>query len=222
MTRAGPTGIVLAGGRSSRYGTDKLVALVGGEPLLWRPIRALAGAGCATIVVTIGRDADAPIGPPELAPLIRFAHDHEPDGGPLVGLRAGLAAAPSGVAIVVAGDQPSLRPALLRSMSTALATPQESGPPGGREPRAVVLVDPDGVARPLPCLVDRDAALAAADRLLAVGEARLRGLLRALAARELPESIWRRDDPDASWTIDVDVPGDLHDAPRAGEPPRRG
>jgi molybdenum cofactor guanylyltransferase len=209
-----PTGIVLAGGRSSRFGGDKLAAEVDGEPLLWRPIRALAAVGCATIVVAIARDQPTPTLPADLAPVVRIAHDHEPDGGPLVGLRAGLAAARSGVAIVIAGDQPSLRSALLRAMVEAAEEPVEAG---GRTPLAVVLVDPNGIARPLPCVVDRDAALEAADRLLAGRDTRLRALLRALDAREVPEPAWRHLDPDAAWTLDVDEPGDL--PPPSASPP---
>jgi molybdopterin-guanine dinucleotide biosynthesis protein A len=204
-----PTGIVLAGGRSSRFGGDKLAAEIEGEPLLWRPIRALAAAGCETIVVAIGRDRPAPSLPPGLASAVRIVRDRVLDGGPLVGLRAGLAAAPSGVAIVVAGDQPSVRPALLRSLVGAMGEPLEAGLPGGRASLAVVLVDPAGIARPLPCAVDRDAALAAADRPLAGRDASLRALLRALDAHEVPERAWRRHDPDAAWTLDVDEPGDL-------------
>ena len=212
-----PTGIVLAGGRSTRFGGDKLTAELDGEPLLWRPIRSLAATGCETIVVAIARDRPTPTLPPDLAVDIRIAHDREPDGGPLVGLQAGLAAAPTGVAIVVAGDQPALRPALLRAMVEARHEPVEPGLPGGRTPLAVVLVDPDGIARPLPCVVDRDAALAAADRLLAGRDTRLRALLRALDAREVPELAWRRHDPDAAWTLDVDEPDDLP-PPSPGRP----
>jgi molybdenum cofactor guanylyltransferase len=216
--RPAASGIVLAGGRSSRFGGDKLAAELDGEPLLWRPIRALAAAGCGTIVVAIARGRPTPSLPADLASDVRIAHDREPDGGPLVGLRAGLAAAPSGVAIVVAGDQPALRPVLLRAMIEAREEPVEAAISGGRTPLAVVLVDPAGIARPLPCVVDRDAALAAADRLLAGRDTRLRALLRALDAREVPEVAWRRHDPDAAWTIDVDEPGDLPKS--AGRPNR--
>jgi molybdopterin-guanine dinucleotide biosynthesis protein A len=211
------TGIVLAGGRSIRFGGDKLAVEVEGEPLLWRPIRALAAAGCETIVVAIGRDHPTPTIPPGLAPAVEIVRDPVPDGGPLVGLRAGLAAAPSGIAIVVAGDQPELRPALLRSLVEAMGESVKAGLSGGRAPLAVVLVDPAGIARPLPCAVDRDEALAAADRPLAGRDASLRALLRALDAREVPELAWRRHDPDAAWTIDVDEPRDVA-RPSPGRP----
>ena len=212
MTTSEPTtGIVLAGGRSRRFGSDKLAAAFEGEPLLWHPIRALARAGCESIVVVIGPLAAEPVLPHELTPIVRFARDPEPFGGPLVGLRAGLAAAPGAVAIVAGGDQPRLRPALLRALVAIRTDPVEPGLPGGRSPAATILVDPSGVARPLPCVLDRDRARSAASRLLAGGETRLQALLARLEAREVPENVWRPIDPAGSWMFDVDLPTDLPD-----------
>jgi molybdopterin-guanine dinucleotide biosynthesis protein A len=210
MIPSATTGIVLAGGRSSRFGSDKLAAQLDGEPLLWRPIRALAAAGCVSIVVVLTPDLDEPTLPSDLGLDLRLVRDPESFGGPLIGLRTGLAAVASGsVAIVVAGDQPGLGPALLRMLVDARVSPTDAGLPGGRSPAAVVLVDPGGVARPLPCVIDRERASATADRLLAGGERRLRALIAALDAREVPEVVWRSVDPGASWTVDVDRPEDL-------------
>lgn len=203
------TGIVLAGGRSSRFGADKLRASIDGEPLLWRPVRALAGAGCGVVVVVIAPNGPVPELPPDRGTDVRVVRDREPFGGPLVGVRTGLGAAPDPVALVAAGDQPALRPALLRVLLGALAAPTDPGLPGGRSPAAAVLVDATGAPRPLPCAVDRSWALAVADRLLAAGESRLRALLEALDARTVPERDWRPADPEAGWTVDIDTPADL-------------
>lgn len=209
IDRAVVTGIVLAGGRSSRFGGDKLAAPIDGAPLLWRPIRALAAAGCGSIVVVLAPGhADPPL-PADLGLDLRLVHDPESFGGPLVGLRAGLAAATGSLAIVVAGDQPGLQPALLRVLVEAYAAPTDAGLPGGRSPSAVVLVDPSGVVRPLPCALARERAAGTADRLLAGGERRLRALIAALEPREVPEVVWRSADPGASWTLDVDRQEDL-------------
>jgi molybdenum cofactor guanylyltransferase len=201
--RRRPAGIVLAGGRSSRFGRAKLLAVIEGEPLLWLPLRALAAAGCPEIIVAIGPDTPEPAVPPELGSIVRFARDPEPFGGPLVGLRAGLAATNAALVIVVAGDQPGLPPALLVAMAEALAAPGGAGAIG-----AVALVDPGGVTRPLPCVLDRPQALSVATRLLTAGERSLRAVLAALDGREIPEAAWRPLDPDGGWTVDVDLPGD--------------
>ena len=50
VERLAATAIVLAGGRSSRSGSDKLTVDLGGEPLLHRAIRAVAGI-CSEAVV---------------------------------------------------------------------------------------------------------------------------------------------------------------------------
>ncbi|HSW43930.1 MAG TPA: NTP transferase domain-containing protein, partial [Patescibacteria group bacterium] len=59
MNPARVTGIVLAGGRSTRFGEDKLVAEVGGRPLLHLAIDAVATA-VDEVVVVVGADAPAP------------------------------------------------------------------------------------------------------------------------------------------------------------------
>lgn len=202
MIASATNGIVLAGGRSSRFGRDKLVEPIDGQPLLWRPIRALAAAGCADIVVVIGPEAGESALPPELGSIVRFARDPEPFGGPLVGLRAGLAASGAVRVVVAAGDQPGLRPELLRLIRAAA----DDVP---LRPAAVVLVDQAGVRRPLPCGLDRRLALAAADVLLAAGERRLRAVLDRLDVVALEPPTWLPLDPDADWTRDIDAPEDL-------------
>lgn len=201
MIASDTDGIVLAGGRSSRFGRDKLAEPIDGEPLLWRPIRALAAADCAEIVVVIGPEAEQPALPPELALIVRFARDPEGFGGPLVGLRSGLAESDATRVLVAAGDQPALRPGLLRLLRGAVAD--------GPAPPAVILVDPVGVRRPLPCILDRRLALAAADELLAAGERRLRAVLDRFETVAIDEAGWRPADPDGDWTRDIDAPEDL-------------
>lgn len=219
MTAAGAlVGIVLAGGRSSRFGRDKLVAPIDGEPLLWRPIRALALAGCTEIVVvrppggaTSGSPPDSPRWPalpPDLAATIRLAFDAEAFGGPLVGIRAGLAAATSDptvagdvagrVALVVGGDQPDLAPAVLAELARRTFA---SG-------RATALEDGTGRPRPLPCALAVSVALEAAERLLALGERRPRALLLALAGETIPFAEWSALDPAGASLRDIDLPGD--------------
>ncbi|MEY2943470.1 MAG: hypothetical protein RLY97_1484 [Pseudomonadota bacterium] len=72
-------GCILAGGQSSRFGSDKALAELGGQTLLARAVDFLAGI-CDSVVV-VGRDA---------APLLCLA-DYPCAGlGPLGGLAAAL------------------------------------------------------------------------------------------------------------------------------------
>jgi hypothetical protein len=61
----------------------------------------------------------------------------------------------------------------------------------------------------LPCALDRQLALAAADGLLAGSERRLRAVLDRLEVLVLEPAAWLPVDPDAGWTRDVDAPEDL-------------
>lgn len=67
-------GAVLAGGKSSRFGSDKAVALVGGRRLLDRAVEALQSQCDAVVVVGRGEVADWP----------------EPGRGPLGGIAGAL------------------------------------------------------------------------------------------------------------------------------------
>jgi molybdopterin-guanine dinucleotide biosynthesis protein A len=185
--------VVLAGGRSSRFGRDKLVEPIQGRPMLDHVIERLRGVSPEIVVVAaVGAD-------PEISSDIDLVHDDAPFEGPLAGLAAGLRALDPGVerVIVVGGDMPTIVPAVLARLLEALAR---------RE--AAVLAD-DQRARPLPLAVRRSAASQAADALLENGERRLRALLERLDVDVIPEDRWRGDDPNGETLRDVDVPGDL-------------
>ncbi len=103
--------IVLAGGRSRRFGGDKLKArLADGRSVL---AHAVAGAAAVAdeVVVVIASGADRPDGLPGSVVLV---HDPEPDGGPLMGLAAGLETVSGEIVLVVGGDMPALEPSVLR------------------------------------------------------------------------------------------------------------
>jgi molybdopterin-guanine dinucleotide biosynthesis protein A len=191
------SGIVLAGGRSTRFGADKLAALVDGRPLVHRPIEALA-AIVDEVVIVVGPDGVPPLPAATRVPL-RIVRDDEPSAGPLAGARTGLEEAAGDVAILAAGDMPGLVVALLSDLAARVG-------PSGVE--AAVLCDGDQL-RPVPSALARDAALAAATTLRGRGIARLRDLFGELRTDQVPEHEWRHLDPDAASLIDVDRPEDL-------------
>ena len=152
------SGIVLAGGRSSRFGTDKLIARYGDSTLLERAVSAVSGVASEVIVVVAPGDER---GLPEAIGPVRRAIDPEPFGGPLVGLLAGLEAAREPIAIVAGGDMPTLGPEVLRLLIRRLLASN-----GSRD--AAILVQ-RGEMQPLPCAVRNGAATQAARRLLGDG-----------------------------------------------------
>jgi molybdopterin-guanine dinucleotide biosynthesis protein A len=196
-----PHAIVLAGGRSSRFGTDKLAVLVDGEPILHHALRAVAAMPAeGDIVLVIGLDAPVPALPLDLGACVRVERDPEAFGGPLVGLAAALAVLPDdALVIVVAGDMPSLRPPVLRLLAETLAADLTAD---------VALLQHDEPA-PLPAALRVYAARAAAGRALAGGDRSLRSCIAALTVTFVPSAAWRALDADAATLRDVDTPADL-------------
>jgi molybdopterin-guanine dinucleotide biosynthesis protein A len=194
------TGIVLAGGDSTRFGRDKLVEPVRGRPLLHWPILALASV-CTEVLVVVAPMGDPPPLPPaeDAGVPVRVVRDPEPLGGPLVGLLAGLERAAESSVLAAAGDMPDLAEDVLAALLGALGS-------GDAEAVALVL---RGRREPLPVALRTGAATAAARRVLGDGERRLQALLGTLRARGLEESEWRALDPLAATLRDVDVPADL-------------
>lgn len=188
--------VVLAGGRSTRFGSDKLAAELDGRPLLRHAIDGVRTVAGEVVVVV------APGAAPPLPDGVRVAYDARPFDGPLAGLAAGLAAIGPDVerVVVVGGDMPRLVPAVLRRLVAALAA----------DPAAVLAVLAVGDDRPpLPMAIDTRRGTAAVTNLLERGERRLRALTEDLPTVVVPEDAWRADDPAGSSLLDVDEVADL-------------
>jgi molybdopterin-guanine dinucleotide biosynthesis protein A len=192
------SGIVLAGGRSSRFGSDKLIARVDGERLLDRAVAALVELVTEIVIVSEpGATRELPAGVP--VPL-RLVTDPEPFGGPLIGLLAGLEAAREPLALVLGGDMPSAVPDVLRLLLTRLVSD---------DARRAAVLEARGRQVPLPVAIRTGAATDAARQLVGDGERRLRAILERLPTATLAEAEWRPLDPEARTLRDVDAPGDL-------------
>jgi molybdenum cofactor guanylyltransferase len=105
--------VVLAGGRSRRFGSDKALADLGnGEPLALRLLRRLAPLAPRRVVVRA-----APLeGLPD--DVVRVA-DRAPGEGPLQALEAAFAAVPSARWFVAPCDAPNLEAALYAPLAAA-------------------------------------------------------------------------------------------------------
>lgn len=186
---------MLAGGRSSRFGSDKLLAIHRGIPLLHHAVLRLIEV-CDDVVVVMAPDAD-PSGLPE---GVRAVHDPTFGEGPLAGARAGLlAASGSHVALIAGGDMPGLQPAVLQAMLEAAEDASTD---------AVALRDGDAV-RPLPLVLRTRPAATAAHTLLKAGRRSLRELLDELQPFVIDEPTWTALDPERATLRDVDEPADL-------------
>jgi molybdopterin-guanine dinucleotide biosynthesis protein A len=196
---------VLAGGRSVRFGRDKLSAPYRGRPLLHHAVSALSGI-CEDVVVVLapGREPTDPVtGEAVLAGLVRHrlrvALDPEEGHGPLMGLLVGLGVTTTEVALVVGGDMPRLVPAVLDDLLERLSIGCDD---------AVALDDGTGI-RPLPAALRVGPARSAARRLLDAGERSLRALMGSLDALAVGRATWSAIDPAGLTLLDVDEAGDL-------------
>lgn len=104
----GCAGLLLAAGEGKRLGTPKALLEVEGELLVDRAARALAGGGCAPVVVVLGARAGEVTARAQLTDVVVVVNDDWPTG---MGssLRVGLTALSdlgAGSAVVSVVDQP--------------------------------------------------------------------------------------------------------------------
>lgn len=113
------SGIVLAAGTSSRFGSTKQLAPVGGKPLAQHAIDALQAAGeFGEIVVVTGHDADAVEAALALPPMGRFVRNPAYRQGQSASLAAAIHSLDdsSEAAVVLLADQPGVGPDVIRGM----------------------------------------------------------------------------------------------------------
>ncbi len=187
---------MLAGGRSTRFGSDKLVAVYRGIPLLHHAVLRLAEV-CTEVLIVMAPDVPEPTVP--VGVRARFLRDPRKGEGPLVGLLAGLEGAVTPLAIVTGGDMPDVSTGVLLEMLRVV---------GEASVDAVALQDGDRF-RPLPSLVRVAPAREVARSLLHTDERSLRAVLRALRTAVIDEQTWVSLDPARRTLFDVDEPGDL-------------
>lgn len=133
------TVIVLAGGTSRRFGSDKLAAVLpDGRAVL---DACLSGMPSAWPIVVVGPSRPVPS---EVADRVRFVREDPPSSGPLAGIAAGLELVETDLACVVAGDTPRAG-LVVASLVDALAEETIDGVPAP----AAVMSDGEGQSNPL-------------------------------------------------------------------------
>jgi molybdopterin-guanine dinucleotide biosynthesis protein A len=105
--------IVLAGGKSTRLGRNKIAEFIGGQSLLERVVSILSNLNAEIILVT-AKDSYLP----QLTkyPNLIYTRDILPERGSIGGIYSGLKVSKSFYNLVVACDMPFLNLALLRYM----------------------------------------------------------------------------------------------------------
>ena len=186
------TGVVLAGGRASRFGGDpKGLAPFGGARIIDSVADALAAVTDRLLVIAHSADAE------DWLPGVPVAGDVYPSCGALGGLHAALARAGTDV-LVVAWDMPFVTAPMLRMLLEARRGTAA----------AVVPVHPDGHDEPL-CAFYAARCTGVAERLLQQGERRARALADAVdTVRVAPDTLARLGDP-RTLLASVNTPAEL-------------
>lgn len=189
------TSIVLAGGRSTRFGRNKLLETVGDKSLIQRVIDRVAILSLEIIIVTAGGEEL----PCSSDVTIRTTPDAYPGKGPLVGIYSGLMACSNSRALVVGGDMPFLNVNLLRYMSQLCYACDVVVPRAGDK------------LEPL-CAVYSRSCLGYIEKLLKRDELRINKLFDMARVRYLEEEEIDRIDPDHLSFFNVNTPEDLEKA----------
>ena len=185
-------GFILVGGASRRMGRDKALLDFGGQRLLER----IAGE------LSLVASAVALVGAREPYSSFRNVPDVHLQWGALGGIHAGLAAAKTDWAAVIACDLPFVTHALFERLSTFVNNTTD----------AVVPIQADGRPQPVCALYRSAVCLPEIERLVAAGEHTPRALLANVRTRfvEFPEV---RDLPGAeTFFFNVNTPEDLEKA----------
>ncbi|MFN0251997.1 MAG: NTP transferase domain-containing protein [Kofleriaceae bacterium] len=119
--------VVLAAGRSSRMGDNKLLVELDGQPLVRHAVMAALASRARPVVVVTGNEADRVRG--ALLDLdVRFVHNPDFATGMASSLRAGIATVGDAAgALVCLGDMPRVTAAHLDALVAAFDAAQDDG-----------------------------------------------------------------------------------------------
>ncbi len=174
-------GIVLAGGKSTRFGSDKASAILHGRPLL-QFVADTVTMQCSPLVVVRARGQELPKLAWLPAPVV-VVEDFAEGEGPVAGMIAGLRAVREPLAFVTSCDAPLLRTALMEGLREAVAGFDAAVP------------EVDGRRQPLVAVYRVGPTLRALETAYAAGERKLGAALASLKAAEVDEETASRFDP---------------------------
>jgi molybdopterin-guanine dinucleotide biosynthesis protein A len=159
------TGIILAGGKSSRMGSEKGLILLHDKPFIQHSIEALQPLVNEIIIVSSNSDYDT-FG-------VKRVEDMIPDSGPVAGLHAGLTHSTTKENLVISCDVPLLTTSLLKKLLSHT-----------KEDYDIIQFEAEGKTIPLIALYKKHCANKC-EELLIHGERRLRKLVMTLKTKTI-------------------------------------
>ncbi len=181
--------IVLAAGSSHRMGTNKLLAQIGGKPMVCHVVDAALASAAAPVLVVTGNERERVRGALE-GYMVQFIENPEFASGLSSSLKRGLSMIPgnSDAAVILLGDMPGVNPVLIDKLIAAF------NPAEGR----AICVATHGGKRGNPVLFARRffAEIAGIE-----GDVGARGLIGAY-----PDMVCDVEAGDDAPLIDIDTP----------------
>ena len=192
-------GILLAGGRSKRMGTDKaLLPLPGYNQISFLQHLTRVMLGVCEELVLVTRDVQqADTYARYVSSSVRLVVDEVPDNGPLMGIYSGLRVIEASHVFVCAIDTPLLQSSLLTFLLTQCCDDTLVIPVVDDRPQVLLALYPRVL---LPLIEER----------LQAGRRDPRSLLDVAAIRYIPEEQLRVVDPDLRSFLNVNTPEDLY------------
>ncbi len=183
---------IMAGGKSSRMGTDKAFVDFQGRPMIEVVLGRVAGLGAPTILIANQPAAFAHLGLPVFADVL-------PDNGPLGGIYTAVYHAQTPYTLVVACDMPWLNPALLAYQLDL------------RQTADVVVPRWDKFPEPLHAVYSQ-ACLPPIEANLRAQRLKITGFFGQVAVRFVEREEIEKVDRNGRSFANVNTPEDLHNA----------
>ena len=184
----GVTGVILAGGSSSRMGSNKALLLHKGGRIIEGVYRAMSELFEEVIIVT---------NTPQVYDFLpcRKVADIYPGKGVFAGIHAGLQASSEPAVFVAACDMPHLNGDLIRHLATL------------RDGADMVLPWSDSGFEPLHALYTKE-CLPAIEELMAAGDRRVISLVPRVRVREVPAGEVATFDKEFASFVNINTPDD--------------
>lgn len=185
------SGVILAGGASTRLGTDKNFVKVGGVELIQRVILVLQTI-CDEVIISTNS--------PQLFEKynLKTVQDIHPAGGALAGIHAGLTAMSAVRGVFVACDMPFLKSGLIEYLKE-------------QDDADVVVPLWNGKYEPLHAVYSKN-CVGAIRRSLAAGIKKIIHFYNEVKVKAVPEEEIKRFDEEGLCFFNINTPADLERA----------
>ena len=186
----GVSGVILAGGKSRRYGKNKALVNIDGIPLIQRVLRVMEALFPSVVLITNTPETYAFLNIPMHEDIIKGL-------GPLGGIFTGLSVIPENAGFFVACDMPSLNGDLIRYLAAV------------RKNFDVVVPNISEQFEALHALYTKN-CLPEIEQLIHSGAYQTIRLFQHVSVRYVKEVEIRRFDPELRSFSNINRPGEFH------------